>query len=151
VISDLRSSLINADNRPCLWVGQDIASYALKYEGCQYVYGSASPSIGFDCSGFAYYVYGQFGYAIPRTAHLQYNEGTAISKEDMRPGDLIFFTTDGSGSVSHVGIYIGNNQFINATSTGGSVSICDLDSNYWSKAFVGAKRIVTDATAAVKG
>ena len=116
IITDIRSTLISTDNRPCLWVGQEIASYALQYDGYKYTYGSASPTAGFDCSGFAYYVYGQFGYDLPRTAHRQYKEGTAVSKEELRPGDLVFFTTDGSGSVSHVGIYIGNNQFINATS-----------------------------------
>lgn len=144
VISDIRSTLISADNRPCLWKGQEIASYALQYDGYKYSYGSASPAVGFDCSGFAYYVYGQFGYSLPRTAHWQYKEGTAVSKEELRPGDLVFFTTDGSGSVSHVGIYVGDNQFINATTTGKGVRIDGFDNTYWSNAYIGAKRIVTD-------
>jgi cell wall-associated NlpC family hydrolase len=147
VISDIRATLISADNRPCLWEGQEIASYALQYDGYKYSYGSASPAAGFDCSGFAYYVYGQFGYALPRTAHRQYSEGTAVSKEELRPGDLVFFTTDGSGDVSHVGIYVGGNQFINATTTGKGVKICGFDNAYWSKAYIGAKRIVTDESA----
>lgn len=147
IISDIRSSLISADNRPCLWVGQEIAAYAVQFDGYDYVYGGASPSVGFDCSGLVYYVYGHFGYQIPRTAHLQYTEGTSINKEELQPGDLVFFATNGSGKVSHAGIYVGSNQFINAMTTNQGVQICSLDETYWSKTFVGATRIVTDATA----
>ncbi len=134
----------SAESTPAivLSAGEQVAAFALKFNGYKYVYGAASPSVGFDCSGFANYVYKQFGYALPRTAHLQYRTGTAVKKADLQPGDLVFFHTQGGHSVTHVGIYIGNNQFINASTTGKGVIICSLDNSYWSHAWVGAKRII---------
>lgn len=141
IISDIRSSLISSDNIPAVVVGQEIANYALQYNGYSYVYGASSPSAGFDCSGLAYYVYGQFGYALPRTAAAQYQEGTPIERSDLQPGDLLFFATAGGRYVSHVGIYIGNDQFINAATTNQGVIISSLDNTYWTDAYVGAKQI----------
>lgn len=126
-----------------LTLGEQIAVYAVQFNGSKYVYGAASPSIGFDCSGFAYYICKQFGYTLPRTARMQFRSGTAVDKADLQPGDLVFFATYGGRSVSHVGFYIGNNQFIHAATTRQGVIISSLDNSYWSKALVGAKRIVT--------
>lgn len=143
--SDDRSAVPASD--PMLGVvlkpGEEIAVYAVQFNGSKYVYGAASPSVGFDCSGLAYYVYKQFGYTLPRTAHLQYRSGTTVEKADLQPGDLVFFATYGGRSVTHVGFYIGNNQFIHAATKKNGVMISSLDNSYWKKAWVGAKRIIT--------
>lgn len=123
-------------------LGDKIVTLALKYNGYDYVYGGESPSEGFDCSGFTYYILGQLGHDISRTASQQWrNDGQAVSKSDIKPGDLLFFSCDGSGTVSHVGIYIGDSQFINAENHSAGVTICRLDSSYWSETYYGAKRI----------
>lgn len=115
-----------------------ILSIANRYIGVPYVFGGTSPS-GFDCSGFTRYVYAKVGIDLPRMADEQYSVGREISMANLQPGDLVFFTTYLPG-VSHVGIYMGNHQFINASNEG--VSIADMDSSYWSSRFVGAKRVV---------
>ena len=108
----------------------------MKYVGYDYVYGGASPSSGFDCSGFTYYLFGQLGHSISRTASQQYrNDGRAVSRSAMEPGDLLFFSCDGSGEVSHVGIYIGDNKFVNAENSYAGVTVCSLDSSYWNNAY----------------
>lgn len=122
--------------------GDKVVNFAMQYVGYDYVYGGAAPSEGFDCSGFTYYVYGQLGHPISRTASQQYaNNGQEISKSQVVPGDLLFFSCDGSGGVSHVGIYIGNNQFVNAENHSAGVCVSQLDSSYWSETWCGAKRI----------
>lgn len=123
-------------------IGQQIANYALNYLGYNYVYGASSPSAGFDCSGLVYYVYREFGYDVSRTASQQYkNNGTSISKSELQPGDLVFFSSNGS-SVTHVGIYIGDDQFVHASTSTTGVIISDLSSAYYLNAWYGAKRVV---------
>ena len=122
--------------------GQKIANYALQYLGYKYVYGSESPSKGFDCSGLVYYTFGQFGYKLQRSASQQYkNNGTTIAKSDLKPGDLVFFSSNGS-TVTHVGIYIGDNEFVHASTSDTGVIISNLTSAYYTKVWFGAKRIV---------
>lgn len=135
------------DMAPCgnliLRAGQTIAEYAKQYDGVRYVYGAESPKHGFDCSGLVYHVYTHFGFALPRRASVQYKNGVSVGQPDLQPGDLVFFDTNGgSRSISHVGIYIGDGQFIHASTSRG-VMISRLDDNYWSKAYYGAKRIIT--------
>ncbi|MCH4178529.1 MAG: NlpC/P60 family protein [Megasphaera sp.] len=115
-----------------------ILQIADKYIGVPYVFGGNTPS-GFDCSGFTRYVYSKVGIDLPRMADEQYSVGYEVSMANLKPGDLVFFTTYLPG-VSHVGIYMGNRQFINASSEG--VSIADMGSSYWSSRFVGAKRVM---------
>lgn len=110
------------------------------YIGVPYVWGGTSPS-GFDCSGFTHYVYLKNGITISRTTELQYNQGTWISKSALRPGDLVFFTTYKPGP-SHVGIYLGNGQFIHASSGAGKVTISDINKAYYAERYIGAKRII---------
>ncbi|MGM9521522.1 MAG: NlpC/P60 family protein [Oscillospiraceae bacterium] len=123
-------------------LGQEIANYALNYVGYSYVYGAESPSTGFDCSGLVYYVYGQYGYSLSRTASQQYkNNGTHVSKSELQQGDLVFFSSNGY-SVTHVGIYIGDGQFVHASTSKTGVIISDLNSDYYTRVWFGATRIV---------
>ncbi len=111
---------------------------ANQYRGVPYVFGGSSPS-GFDCSGFTRYVYSAVGISLPRCADEQYFVGSDVSMANLQPGDLVFFSTYESG-VSHVGIYIGDSQFINAATDG--VGVADLNSRYWSSRYIGAKRVI---------
>ncbi|SHI13136.1 Cell wall-associated hydrolase, NlpC family [Sporobacter termitidis DSM 10068] len=124
--------------------GQQLVNFALQFVGGSYVYGGASPSTGFDCSGFVYYVFGHYDYDLTRSASSQYaNNGSAISKSDLQPGDLVFFSSNGGYSVTHVGIYIGNSQFVHASSPKVGVVVSDLNSGYYLNAWYGAKRILS--------
>ena len=92
--------------------------------------------------GLVYYVYGQFGYSLWRTASTQYaNNGWVVSQSELKPGDLLFFGT--SDKIYHVGLYIGNNEFIHACDSKTGVIISSLDSNWGTKSWYGAKRIVS--------
>ncbi len=118
-------------------IGQQIVDYAQNYLRAPYVWGGMSPS-GFDCSGFTKYVYSHFGIDLPRTASGQTDLGTYVKESNLQPGDLVFFDTDGSG-ISHVGIYIGNGNFISAASV--DVCISSLNSGYWAGCYVTARHI----------
>jgi cell wall-associated NlpC family hydrolase len=110
------------------------ASIALRYLGVPYVWGGSSPS-GFDCSGLVMYVYAQLGISLPHYTVAQWSATQPVSMSQIQPGDLVFF--DGLG---HVGIYIGNGQFVHAPHTGTVVQIASL-SGYWASALVGARRV----------
>ncbi len=113
-----------------------VVGIAMQYLGTPYVWGGASPG-GFDCSGFVMYVYGQMGVSVPHNAAMQYNTvGTYVSRDQLEPGDLVFF--DGLG---HVGIYIGGGEFIHSPHTGDVVKISSLDDSWYSATYVGAKRV----------
>ena len=123
---------------------EQVVDFALQYEGYSYVYGAESPSDGFDCSGLVYYVFRHFGYNVMRTASTQYaNDGVKVSKSELQPGDVVFFSSNGGYSVTHVGIYIGNNQFIHASTPSVGVIISDLDSSYYTRVYYGAKSILS--------
>ena len=119
--------------------GSSIVATAKKYIGVPYLWGGVTPG-GFDCSGFVQYVYRLHGIQLPRTSSQQYQTGKSVSKANLQPGDLVFFATS-FGSVNHLGIYIGNNQFIHSGSSTG-VTITSLSNSYWSAWYVGAKRIL---------
>lgn len=125
-------------------VGAQVVELAMQYLGCPYVYGAAGPK-SFDCSGFTYYIYGKLGYSIYRTASTQFNgNGVSISRQNLQPGDLVFFREHGSSkSATHVGIYIGNGQIIHASSSksGAYVRINSLSEKWYADRYVGAKRI----------
>jgi len=126
-----------------LALGQQIADFALSFLGTDYVYGGMSPS-GFDCSGFSSYVYKNFGYTLTRNASGQYRDnGVRVNKSDLSVGDLVFFSSNGGASVTHVGIYIGDSEFVHASRTGIGVVISRLDSTYYMGVWFGAKRIIT--------
>ena len=122
---------------------QEIVNCAMQYLGCAYVYGGSSPR-GFDCSGFTSYVYAQCGVKINRTASAQLNNGYAVSRGELQPGDLVMFKSGGGSSpASHVGLYIGNGQFIHSSAPGVGVVIDSLNSNFYSRTYVGARRVVS--------
>lgn len=109
--------------------------------GVPYQYGGESPQEGFDCSGLVQYVYQQAGIDIPRTTGQQYRRVQAIPSRFLRPGDLVFFTTKFNRFVSHVGIYLGDNRFIHAPSSGKTVSVDNLRDPYWRRHFASAGRL----------
>ena len=122
--------------------GQQIADFAQQFVGYSYVYGEESPSRGFDCSGLVYYTLTSLGYTnVERRASMQYKyNGTWVSKDELLPGDLVFFSSDGEG-VTHVGIYIGNGNFVHASTSTTGVIISSLDSSYYTRVYYGAKRV----------
>jgi cell wall-associated NlpC family hydrolase len=122
-------------------IGAQIVAYAKQFLGCSYVYGASGPS-SFDCSGFTSYIYKHFGYTLNRSAASQYSNGTTIDKSQLQPGDLLLWRAYGSSSTAtHVGIYIGNNQYIHASSTAGKVIINDMDYANSTRYLVGVRRI----------
>ena len=121
--------------------GSQIAQYALQYVGSPYVYGGSSPS-GFDCSGFTTYVMKHFGYSVNRTASGQMDNGTAVDRSQLQPGDSVFFNSGNSSKrATHVGIYTGNGQFVHASTSTTGVIVSDLNSSYYSRTYVGARRL----------
>ena len=120
-------------------IARRIVQTSMQYIGVPYVFGGTTP-YGFDCSGYVRYVFAQAGIALPRMADEQYYYGTPISTSELRAGDLVFFSTYTYGP-SHVGIYLGDNTFINASSSRGVV-IDSLGNSYWSSTYIGARRIL---------
>ena len=122
--------------------GNNIVAYAKKYMGYKYVSGGSSPSTGFDCSGFTSYVYKQCGISISRSSSAQASNGTAVSKSNLLPGDLVIFNNRANTSIGHVGIYIGGNTFIHAGNSGTGVITTSLSDSYYSARYVTGRRII---------
>ena len=118
--------------------GSAIVNYAKQFLGLPYVYGGNGPD-SFDCSGFTKYVYKHFGKNLPRTSADQYANAKKISKSNLQPGDLVFFTNGGS-SVGHVAIYMGNGKIIHAANPKRGVCTDSLNSNYYTQHYVGSGR-----------
>lgn len=115
---------------------------AKNYLGIRYRYGGSSPSRGFDCSGFVYYLLSRHGIRAPHSAAELFRMGKPVSRSEMRPGDLVFFkNTARRRGITHVGIYIGNGKFIHASSGRGRVTITSLSDPYYAARFVGARRL----------
>lgn len=143
------ASYVEDAEKPDTWdldpddLGVQIVQYAKTLLGKKYVFGATGPN-SFDCSGFTYYVYQHFGYAINRGGTGQLSNGVSVSKDELRPGDLVFFN-DGKNPkypMSHVGIYIGSGQFIHASTNGYKVIISDLTTGSYARKYVYARRIV---------
>lgn len=112
---------------------------ALSLSGVPYSFGGTTPN-GFDCSGFTRYVFSSFGVGLPRAADEQFEVGRSVPYDRLQAGDLVFFSTYAEGA-SHVGIYLGDGQFISATSSRG-IAVASLESNYWGPRYIGARRVL---------
>ena len=125
------------------FTGMDIVNKAKEYIGVPYLWGGFTP-MGFDCSGLVQYVYKQFGINLERTTYYQVHQGQIVEKSNLREGDLIFFTTndDDPNDISHVGIYVGNDMFIQSPKPGDTVRISNLNSAYYTNRYYVAKRII---------
>ena len=119
---------------------EKVLSIAYSLEGTPYVRGGSTPK-GFDCSGFTCYVFRLgAGVSLPRTSSAQATVGKAVSKDNLEPGDIVYFNTNGR-SVSHVGVYVGNNSFIHASYTKG-ITVTSLSNSYYIPRYLGARRIL---------
>ena len=121
---------------------QSVVATAKRMLGVKYRYGGTSPSRGFDCSGLVQYSHKAAGIKLPRTTGQQYKHAKWIARKYLKAGDLVFFKTSVSRSVSHVGIYLGNNKFIHAPSSGKRVKISSMKERYWRKRFTGGGRVL---------
>jgi cell wall-associated NlpC family hydrolase len=119
--------------------GYALSGTALSLRGAPYRNGGIDPT-GFDCSGFVRYVYGQHGVAVPREVREQFRMGKTVDRDQLEPGDLVFFSTVAPGA-SHVGIMIGGDQFVHAPSERGVVRVESLNQSYWASRYIGAKRV----------
>lgn len=126
------------DTNPESSLREQIVHSAMAMMGAPYRYGGATPS-GFDCSGLVVYSYKKAGVKIPRTSHEQYRKAKPVAVNAARPGDLVFFGTN--HKVSHVGIYLGDDEFIHAPEAGQSVKISSIQEDYYRAHFAGIGRI----------
>ncbi len=117
--------------------GAQVVAIAMQYLGIPYVWGGASPSQGFDCSGLTMYVFAQIGISLPHLAAAQFGMGVPVSRDQLQPGDLVFFR-----GLGHMGMYIGGGNFIHAPRTGDVVKISSLSESYYVSNWVGARRIL---------
>ncbi len=125
-----------------LLLGQAIVQSAYQYLGCPYVWAAAGPD-SFDCSGFTMYVFNLHNISLPHQSGAQYNYGYSVPRDALIPGDLVFFSSSSKSTVAHVGIYIGNGNFIHASSGSAySVTVSSLSANYYTKHYLGARRLV---------
>lgn len=119
-----------------------IVSYAKKFLGIRYKWGGTTTK-GFDCSGFVKYVMKNFGISLSRVSSAQAKNGTYIKKSNLLPGDLVFFDTNGgSNRINHVGIYIGNGKFIQASSSHSGVAISSINSGFYAETYITARRVL---------
>lgn len=120
---------------------RQLAQDSTKYMGIPYQWGGDNPSTGFDCSGFIWYLYHTHNLPLVRTTSQQlFAMGASVSRSQLQPGDLVFFALNQPGVVSHVGIYLGDNKWISATSSKG-IWTYTLDNTYWAPHYLGARRI----------
>ncbi|PKM52241.1 MAG: hypothetical protein CVV02_02425 [Firmicutes bacterium HGW-Firmicutes-7] len=118
----------------------ELVTYAKQFIGNPYRYGGTSLTNGADCSGFTQSIYKNFGYSINRSSYTQYNNGQAVKSSELLPGDLVFFGY--SGSISHVGIYIGDGQIIHASTSSTGIIISGLYDK-GNKPYIGSRRIIS--------
>jgi cell wall-associated NlpC family hydrolase len=113
--------------------------------GAPYTAGGENPRTGFDCSGFVAWVFGRHGFALPRTVNAQFTAGLPVARGDaVSPADLVFFET--ARGPSHVGIALGDGRFVHAPSSRGVVRVEPLDSPYWARRYLGARRLLDAST-----
>ena len=118
---------------------------ALSWLGVRYRFGGQDEKRGFDCAGLVRRVFSTLAINLPRTAAAQYRQGCIVERHELQPGDLVFFKNTYKRGISHVGIYIGNGEFVHAASRRRSVTVDRLDSPYFDKRWAGGRRIATAA------
>ena len=126
--------------------GIQVADLAQQYVGSRYVWGGASPA-GFDCTGFVLWVFGQFAVSLPHNEAGQLGSGASISADNLQPGDVVVFANTYRSGLSHVGIYLGDGQFVHAVDESHGVMVNNLWDDYWGPRFVGASRPIADLLA----
>ena len=136
-VNERESRSVRAPIERSQTVGERAASVALSQVGVPYRYGGSTTS-GFDCSGLVQYSYSRAGKSVPRTTGQLWSSTQAVAAGDLQVGDLLFFSIE--GKMSHVGLYIGEQQFVHAPSSGRTVSVANLTSPYYSKALLRAGR-----------
>lgn len=120
---------------------RNLVLHAMGFLGVDYKYGGNSPESGFDCSGLVNYVFSQaLGLVLPRDTRSISHSGVEITRDELQPGDLVFFNTL-RRPFSHVGIYLGEQRFIHSPSSGGQVEIVSMADRYWQQRFNGARRM----------
>ena len=132
-----RSSGAEGDDRDAL--REELVRTARRFLGVRYQWGGTSAEKGFDCSGLTMVSYRLNGLNLPRVSYQQHRAGRAVSREGLRKGDLVFFATGGGKRVSHVGMYIGDGQFIHAPRKGKDVRVARLSNSYWRRVYVGGR------------
>ncbi len=131
-------------------LADSILSHGLSLVGTRYRFGGGSVSSGFDCSGFIGYLFKEeAGMQLPRSTRDMINiDAPLVARAELKPGDLLFFSTNGRGRVSHAGIYLGDDQFIHSSSSrSGGVRVDSLEDRYWNRTFIEAKRALALAPA----
>lgn len=132
---------VPANNSSSSSSGEAVVAYAKQFLGYRYVYGTNGPNT-FDCSGFVQYVYKHFGISLSRSSKTQANDGVAVSKNNLQPGDILIFKNTAKTQIGHVGIYIGNNQFIHASNSKTGVIISSLSTASYQQRYVTARRVL---------
>lgn len=123
---------------------EELVDEALSYLGIRYRFGGTSPSTGLDCSGLVLNVFrNAVGLNLPRTASEMATLGDKIGRQELKPGDLVFFNTM-RRAFSHVGIYLGDGKFVHAPASGGKVRVENMSAQYWAQRFNGARRLVDE-------
>lgn len=123
-------------------LGKDVANIAKQHIGIRYRSGGASPKAGFDCSGFVYWVFSQYGITLPRDSVRQSRAGHEVARADILPGDIIIFRIANTPNGRHSAIYIGDGSFIHSPSNGSSVRIEKLSAAYWNSHYLTARRVL---------
>lgn len=137
---DRSSTTYHAHSLPAE-LGTDIVQTAMSYLGSPYRHGCSGEGGAFDCSGFTSYLYRQKGVDISRSVVQQFRQGTPVSRSELAPGDCVFFRNTHRSGISHVGIYIGNGEFIHASNPRSGVKVDRLDSSYYGPRYAGARRM----------
>lgn len=140
-ITSVASQLANTVTTSVVDGTESLINNAMQLIGVRYRWGGNTPQSGLDCSGFVRYVFNDtFGFLLPRKSAQMSQVGLEVRKDELRPGDLVFFKTM-RHAFSHVGIYVGDNKFIHAPSKGKSIRVDDMTKAYWEKRYNGARRM----------
>lgn len=140
--SDYVSLDASADSRDAGALIEEIIASAEAQKGVAYQWGGETPEEGFDCSGLMYYSFLGSGVSMNRTAATQYSQGKSVARDELLRGDLVFFASPTGWNISHVGLYLGDGQFLHASSGAGKVIVSSLSSRYYDTYYYGARRLL---------